>query len=126
MSVVALWVVTCNLVDGINVSEERIAPIFRAEDGGSMFLRNVGNHLQDYTSQPTRPQFILRDVFCLIHFKMFKYKYFGQCGRYFTKEFSTCCRVQLGKVFCATCVRVRNIVSRCVIKTVTPKLNVYF
>jgi hypothetical protein len=36
-----LWVVT-------NVSDDRIASIFYPEDGSGIFLRNVGNYLQDY------------------------------------------------------------------------------
>jgi hypothetical protein len=44
-----------------NISEESIAPIFSvdyySEDGGSRFLRNLRNHLQDYAvSQPRVPQ----------------------------------------------------------------------
>jgi hypothetical protein len=33
-----------------NVSEEHSLSIFRAEDGGSMFLRNVGVYLQDHAA----------------------------------------------------------------------------
>jgi hypothetical protein len=37
-------------------SDERNYIYFRAEDGGSMFLQNVGTHLQVHiTSQPRRP-----------------------------------------------------------------------
>jgi hypothetical protein len=34
--------------------EEYDASIFRVEDLGSMFLRNFGNHLQDYTVSQSR------------------------------------------------------------------------
>jgi hypothetical protein len=45
MSMLVFWVVTpCGLVGrySTNVSEEYTASIFRVEDGGIMFLRNVG------------------------------------------------------------------------------------
>jgi hypothetical protein len=52
------WVVTlCGCVGTIdnNVSEEHTAS-FRAEDGGSIFLQNVGIYLQVHTAlQPRRP-----------------------------------------------------------------------
>jgi hypothetical protein len=38
-----------SLVVGTNVSEERIASIFRVEVGGSIFLEDVDTHLPDYT-----------------------------------------------------------------------------
>jgi hypothetical protein len=36
-----------------DVSEERTIFTFSVEDGGDIFLRNVGNHLQDYITQKT-------------------------------------------------------------------------
>jgi hypothetical protein len=54
MSIVVLWVVTpCS-------GYQRLGGTYRfhgPEDGGDTFLRNIGNHLQDYTaSQPRKPQ----------------------------------------------------------------------
>jgi hypothetical protein len=41
---------------GTTVSEELTTSIFGSEDGGAMFLRNVGAHIQVHTaSQPGRP-----------------------------------------------------------------------
>jgi hypothetical protein len=42
---------------GTEVTEEHTASIFRVEDGGNTFHRNVEPHLQAHTkSQPRRPQ----------------------------------------------------------------------
>jgi hypothetical protein len=35
---------------GTDASEEHAVSIFRAEDGDSEFLRNVGTNLQDHTA----------------------------------------------------------------------------
>jgi hypothetical protein len=46
----------CGLVGRYQRSEEHTASIFRVEDGGSIFLRNVGIYLQVHTAfQPRRP-----------------------------------------------------------------------
>jgi hypothetical protein len=46
---VVFWVVKRRSLAGINVSQERIASIFRIdvnpEDGGDIFIRNVGDQL---------------------------------------------------------------------------------
>jgi hypothetical protein len=43
------WVVTpCSFVGGHQLSFEHYVPDF-VEDGGGMFLRNVGIHIQKYT-----------------------------------------------------------------------------
>jgi hypothetical protein len=47
---------TVSYIGPTNVSEELITCIFRAEDGGNMFLWDVGTSLQIQTaSQPRRP-----------------------------------------------------------------------
>jgi hypothetical protein len=43
------WNAACNLIEFIGVQEARAASIFKVEDGGSTFLRNVGKLLPDYT-----------------------------------------------------------------------------
>jgi hypothetical protein len=44
------WVMTlCSPVCGYKLSEEHAASTFYHEDGGSIFLRNFGNHLPNYT-----------------------------------------------------------------------------
>jgi hypothetical protein len=57
------WDVTpCSLLSSTDVSEEHIASIFRVEeiiqqepdDGGDMFLRNVGCNSTDYTASHPR------------------------------------------------------------------------
>jgi hypothetical protein len=40
--------VSCNLVDKYNVVKEPTVSILYLKDGGSMFLRKVGIHLQEY------------------------------------------------------------------------------
>jgi hypothetical protein len=48
----ALW----SLLDGY-ITEKPVTSIFSVEDEGGKFLKNVGNHLPDYTAaQPRRPQ----------------------------------------------------------------------
>lgn len=58
-----------NLLRWDIVSEKHIASTFRSspelnlEDGGDTFLRNVGNHLEDYkVSKPSRLQWTPSDV----------------------------------------------------------------
>lgn len=49
--IVISWTVTPCLLTVANVSEERITAVyFCPEDGCGKFIRNVGNHLQDYTA----------------------------------------------------------------------------
>jgi hypothetical protein len=46
---VNFWDLTpCRLVDDTNILQEHTASIFRAKEGGSMFLQNVDTHLQVY------------------------------------------------------------------------------
>jgi hypothetical protein len=50
-SMLLFWIVTpCGLVDryGTNVSEKYTVPIFRAENGDGMFLRNAGITTHEY------------------------------------------------------------------------------
>jgi hypothetical protein len=49
ISFVLFWVVqTCNILAVYIISEEHTASIFMAEDGGSVFLRNVDVHPEYY------------------------------------------------------------------------------
>lgn len=54
---ILIWVKTPSSWVDTKILEEHAAPIFYPVDGGSMFLQNFENHLQDYTViRPRRPQ----------------------------------------------------------------------
>jgi hypothetical protein len=53
IQMVVWYLVACYVCT--NVSEEHTVSIWNPEDGGSMFFRNIGIHLQDYTVLQTEP-----------------------------------------------------------------------
>lgn len=60
----------CSPVDGTYVSEKSCAYILNSEDGGTMFLRNIGAHLPGYTVSYLRIQyeFLPSSDFCSYRF----------------------------------------------------------
>jgi hypothetical protein len=60
MSIIDFWFVTsCGLVGDYQRIGGTYSLYIQREDGSDMFLRNVGNHLQDHTtSQTTSPRYL--------------------------------------------------------------------
>jgi hypothetical protein len=52
------WVMTLDILVGVtSILEQHTASIFREENGGSVFLQNIGNHMPSYifSTQKTVP-----------------------------------------------------------------------